>query len=116
MARAEERVEALCSLLWTYDDRAFLPHGSARDGFAQAQPIWLTDKDENPNESSYLFLLDGAQSERLAAYELCALLFDGGDPEAVQRAREQWRQIKSAGHHLSYWQQDARGRWSQKSQ
>src|SRR5690554_3687860 len=98
MARSEERVETLCALLWTYDDRSFLPHGSARDGRAHAQPIWITDQDENPNEASYLFLTDGAESQRLNDYELCALLFDGGDPVAVQAAREQWKGLKADGH------------------
>jgi DNA polymerase-3 subunit chi len=115
MARSEERVETLCALLWTYDDRSFLPHGSARDGRAHAQPIWITDQDENPNEASYLFLTDGAESQRLNDYELCALLFDGGDPVAVQAAREQWKGLKADGHELSYWQQDNQGRWSRKN-
>ncbi|SRR5690606_13035015 len=114
MARSEERVESLCSLLWTYDDRSFLPHGSARDGFAYAQPIWLTDQDENPNGAQYLFLVDGATSARVDSFELCAILFDGSDPEAVQAAREQWRRLRAAEHVLSYWQQDIRGRWSRK--
>lgn len=115
MARSEERVETLCALLWTYDDRSFLPHGSARDGRAHAQPIWITNQDENPNEASYLFLTDGAESQRLNDYELCALLFDGGDPVAVQAAREQWKGLKADGHELSYWQQDNQGRWSRKN-
>lgn len=114
MARSEERVESLCGLLWTYDDRGFLPHGSARDGFAEAQPVWLTEADENPNGAQYLFLTDGATSGHIADYELCALLFDGGDPEAVQAARGQWSGLKDAGHELSYWQQDGAGRWSRK--
>ena len=108
MARSEERVESLCSLLWTYDDRSFLPPGSARDGSAYAQPIWL------PNGAQYLFLVDGATSARVDSFELCAILFDGSDPEAVQAAREQWRRLRAAEHVLSYWQQDIRGRWSRK--
>jgi DNA polymerase III chi subunit, HolC len=41
-AASEERVEALNTLLWTYDEESFLPHGSARDGNASAHPIYLT--------------------------------------------------------------------------
>ena len=115
LARSGERVESLCSLLWTYDDRSFLPHGSARDGFPEAQPIWLTEQDENPNAATYLFLVDGAESQQLSQYELCALLFDGGDPDAVQAAHEQWKRLRAAGHDLSYWQQDGQGRWSRKN-
>ena len=31
-AGSRERVEALDTLLWTYADDSFLPHGTARDG------------------------------------------------------------------------------------
>ena len=48
-AGSEERVEALNERLWTYADESFLPHGSARDGEPQAQPIYLTAGDDNPN-------------------------------------------------------------------
>jgi len=31
-AASDERVEALNTLLWTYREESFLPHGTARDG------------------------------------------------------------------------------------
>ena len=62
IAGSEERVEALNARLWTYRDRSFLPHGSAKDGHAEDQPIWLTAADENPNGSQVLFLTDGADT------------------------------------------------------
>ena len=34
-AASEERVEALNTLLWTYREERFLPHGTARDGHAR---------------------------------------------------------------------------------
>ncbi len=115
MAGSEERVEALTVHLWTYKDRNFLPHGSAKDGFAEDQPIWLTARDENPNGATFLFLTDGAVSEAVADYEICATLFDGRDEAAVAKAREQWKACKAAGHSVTYWQQDESGRWSQKT-
>ncbi len=115
IAGSEERVEALTVHLWAYNDRNFLPHGSAKDGFAEDQPIWLTAKDENPNGALFLFLTDGATSGRLADYEICANLFDGRDEAAVAKAREQWKACKDAGHTVTYWQQDESGRWSQKA-
>ncbi len=48
MAGSEERVESLNAMLWTYRQDSFLPHGSARDANPEAQPVWLTAKDENP--------------------------------------------------------------------
>ena len=42
IAGSDERVESLNAQLWTYKERGFLPHGSAKDGFAEDQPGWLT--------------------------------------------------------------------------
>lgn len=108
---SEERAEALNALLWTHDPDSFLPHGTARDGNAAQQPIWLTPLDENPNGATVLVLVDGMVSERLATYERCLDLFDGNDPEAVAAARDRWRTAKAAGHALTYWQQTDQGGW-----
>jgi DNA polymerase-3 subunit chi len=115
MAGSEERVEHLAGHLWTYDERSFLPHGSARDGHAERQPIWLTAQDENPNAAQVLFLTDGAASTRVEDYTLCVELFDGNDAAAVTAARERWSRYKTAGHQLTYWQQTPAGRWEQKA-
>lgn len=109
MAGSDERVEALTGHLWTWKDRGFLPHGSDKDGFAEDQPVWLTTRDENPNGAQVLFLTDGATSDCLAAYDLCAVLFDGSDEAAVASARAQWRSLKEAGHEVTYWQQGEGG-------
>ncbi len=114
-AGSAERVEALNGWLWTYQDRAFLPHGSTKDGHAALQPIWLTDKDERPNEAQVLFLTDGAVSgDEIADFERCAVLFDGNDEAALAAARAQWSDLKGSGHDLTYWQQTDEGRWEKK--
>jgi DNA polymerase III subunit chi len=110
-----ERVEALASYLWTYNDRGFLPHGSAKDGRAEDQPIWLSDQDERPNGAQVLFLTDGAVSEKVGDYELCAVLFDGNNSDAVSASRDQWRVLKDAGHEVTYWQQEESGKWEKKT-
>lgn len=114
-AGSEDRVEALNALLWTYDQRGFLPHGSRKDGHAEAQPVWLTELDENPNAAQVLILTDGASSGEIARYERCLDMFDGNDPEAVQAARARWKACKEAGHRVTYWQQTERGGWEKKA-
>jgi DNA polymerase-3 subunit chi len=111
MAGSEARVEQLNQHLWTYDDKGFLPHGSSKDGYAEQQPVWLTTEDENPNGAHVAFLVDGAAVDRPDAFGLIAEMFDGNDPEAVQGARRRWKAYREAGHDLTYWQQDERGRW-----
>ena len=113
-AASSERVEHLNALLWTYDDASFLAHGSVRDGNPAAQPIWLSDRADNPNDASILFLVDGVAADDLAFFARCVDLFDGNDPAAVEAARERWRQTQAAGHTLTYWQQTEAG-WEKKA-
>ena len=115
MAGSEERVEHLNALLWTYDDRGFLPHGSARDGFAARQPVYLTAEDENPNGASVLVLDDGARTSMVDGFEICCELFDGRDPDAVSAARARWTAYRDAGHAVTYWRQTERGGWERKT-
>lgn len=110
-AGSEERVEALCAALWTYEQGSFLPHGSARDGNGPDQPVWLTAGDDNPADATVLFLTDGAESEKIEGFDRCLELFDGRDESALERARGHWKQYKDAGHDLTYWRQDERGGW-----
>lgn len=111
----EARVEPLNNHLWAYSREGWLPHGSAKDGEAEEQPVWLTTTDENPNGASFLFLTDGASSENIGNYERCFDLFDGRDEQAVQAARSRWKVYKDEGHDLTYWQQNDHGRWEQKA-
>lgn len=113
----EERVEFINSLLWTYDDESFLPHGSKKDGFADQQPIWLSADIENPNTALFLFLVDGAEenAETLTQYERVFNIFDGNSAEAVQQARRLWKEYKNSGCEVYYWQQDNAGKWIQKA-
>jgi DNA polymerase III subunit chi len=113
-AASPERVEHLSATLWTYDEAGFLPHGTARDGNAAVQPIWLTDGGENPNGASMLVLVDGVEAEDIGSYARCADLFDGNDAGAVEAARTRWRRAREAGHSLAYWQQTASG-WERKA-
>ena len=115
IAGSGERVDALGALLWSYDQDSWLPHGDAKDGSPEDQPIWLTETDENPNGAQFLFLTDGAAAGDLAGFERCFDLFDGRDEVAVADARDRWRALKDAGHTLTYWQQNEQGKWEEKS-
>lgn len=106
---SEERRDALDASLWLSERPDWLPHGTARMGHADLQPVWLTTADENPNGAGFLFLLDGLSSARLDGYARVFDLFDGHDEAAVAAARERWKAAKAAGHALAYWKQGARG-------
>lgn len=111
-----ERVEFINSLLWTYNEESFLPHGSKKDGFAEDQPIFISTTEENENNATLLILADGAQPDvaTLQSYERVLNIFDGNDDVALNNARNYWKEIKTLGGELHYWQQNASGSFEQK--
>jgi DNA polymerase-3 subunit chi len=114
-AASEERVEALNTLLWSYREESFLPHGTARDGSPEAHPIYLTAGEDNPNGASVRFLVDGAALADPSPYARVVFIFDGRDQAAVAQARADWQAAKAKGHAVSYWQQDEGGRWQKRA-
>jgi len=114
LAGSAERVQHLDTMLWTYSEASFLPHGSSHDANASRQPISLTERDENPNAATMLVLLDGVQPARFEGFARCCDVFDGNDEAQVTAARERWTAAKAGGHHLTYWQQGEQG-WEKRS-
>ncbi|GJL92201.1 DNA polymerase III subunit chi [Hyphococcus sp.] len=114
-ASSRERVEALDAHLWTYRDESFLPHGAAGDG--AAQPVWLTEKEDIPNQADVLFLTDNAvaSADAISAFTRCVTIFDGRDDEAVADARRFWKEAKAFNHDVAYWKQSPEGRWEKQN-
>lgn len=110
-------VEQMNEHLWTYNPDSFLPHGSAKDGFASDQPVWLTDQAENPNGADVLMTVRGATHDlppNLADFTLCCDMIDGRLDDDVAAARARWKAYKDAGHDVTYWQQTDKG-WEKKA-
>ena len=116
-----QRLAALDDLLWTYSDEGFLPHGREGEPHAARQPVLLTAAPVDTNSAAVRFFIDGADvaaalaPERGARYQRCILLFDGNDEAALAAARAQWRALKAAGHPVTYWQEDASGRFAKQA-
>jgi DNA polymerase-3 subunit chi len=106
-----ERLETIDSALWTYRDESFLPHGSARDGPADRQPVFLTLDEANLNGAVALFLLEAAEERKPEQFARVSRIFDDADEEARALARAEWKNAKAAGFAVSYWRQDASGAW-----
>jgi len=112
--RAEARRDFLDAHLWTFRDDSFLPHGTDAADMAEAQPVLITAENGNANGATVRFVVDGAEPPPLEPYERVVFMFDGYDAEQLDGARAQWKQLKSAGHALTYWQQQD-GRWVKKA-
>ena len=86
-AGSQERLAAIDLALWTYKEDSFLAHGSAKDGHAAEQPVYLTTTGETPNGAGVRFLVDGAEAEAFSGFVRIVYMFDGNDAEAVKVAR-----------------------------
>lgn len=113
---SEAGLAAIDAMLWSYRDDSFLAHGTMATGHAARQPVYLTLGDENPAGAEVLMLVDGARAApgEMGAFERCCLMFDGGDAQALEAARDDWRRVTAAGLAARYWAQE-RGRWVQRA-
>jgi DNA polymerase-3 subunit chi len=112
---SQERTDALDAHLWTYSDDSFLPHATSRVADAPDQPIVLAIEDGNPNRANVRFQVDNAALPADAeSYDRVVLVFNGEDGDALAAARETWKDCKSRGFEVTYWQTDERGRWQRR--
>jgi DNA polymerase-3 subunit chi len=109
-----ERATALDTALWTFRDDSFLPHGIAGEESDPDQPVLITTGADNNNAANVRFFVDRAVPKSAEGYERIVYLFSGHDPDAVSEARLAWRALVP-GNTVTYWQQDADGRWAKKA-
>lgn len=114
-AGTQERLAALDNHLWTWREESFLPHSALRDGTESLQPVWLTTDTDNPNNANIRFMVDAAIPPDLGPYLRAVYIFDGHDNTALDVARLRWKVEKDAGHDVTYWQQNPKGRWEKKA-
>lgn len=117
----EDRIQSLNDQLWTFDDKSFIPHGTEKEGNPKDQPVWLTNKASNDNDAKILILFDNTQiqddtSLDLKSFDLVCYFFDGAQSDVLNASRGYWKKLSDQdGLELTYWQQDQKGRWSQKA-
>ncbi|HHY50351.1 MAG TPA: DNA polymerase III subunit chi, partial [Alphaproteobacteria bacterium] len=56
-AGSPERAQALDTVLWTYRDESFLPHGLAGQPTDPLQPVLITTESGNPNGANVRFFV-----------------------------------------------------------
>lgn len=113
--REAERIDWLDQKLWLGPEESFFPHGQAGGEHDALQPILLSSDTSNTTLASCIMTIDGAEvsADEVRASERVCILFDGHDPEAVDRARQQWKTLTDAGCEAQYWSEEI-GRWQKK--
>jgi DNA polymerase-3 subunit chi len=114
-AGSRERAEALDTVLWTYRDDSFLPHGLAGQATDPMQPVLITTESDNANDAAVRFFVDRAVPGDVGGYQRIVYLFSGHDPDAIAEARMAWKALATPENAVTYWQQDREGRWVKKA-
>lgn len=110
------RVDFLNTLLWTFEDESFLPHGTKKDGFADMQPVYISSDDDNPNDAVFLFLVEAADitPEDALNFERIFYIFSGNNENELTKAREMFRAFANKDFERHYWQQNIEAKWEEK--
>ncbi|TRD22995.1 DNA polymerase III subunit chi [Palleronia caenipelagi] len=115
--RNPRRLEQLDEQLWTFAEESFLPHGLSDGAEDPRHPILLTAGTLALGGRDCLMAIEGAEvdpAEVGTAKRVC-ILFDGTDPAALERARDQWRGLTKEGLEAQYWSEES-GRWEKKAE
>lgn len=112
-----DRMTWLDERLWLGADDGFVAHGLAGGPHDADQPILLTTESTYANTPDCVMSVDGAEiaAEDVTGRARVCILFDGNDPDAVQRARGQWKTLTDAGCAAQYWSEES-GRWEKKAE
>lgn len=113
----ENLLKRLDAHLWQYRDDNFLAHGKAGGNHDPDQPILLTTNIENVNNAEILLLTHQAKIDptEVAKYTRVCLIFNGMDPQELNSARSNWKNLTDAGIPAQYWAQE-NGRWAKKAE
>ncbi len=108
--RDAAQVAMLDERLWTYDDRSFLPHGTAGEG----HPILLVTDGSTGDGYTLLALPGGAVPADVTRFSRVLYLFDGNDEAELLQARSDWKTAKANPEIKPvYWKAGDNGRWEQ---
>ena len=108
---SSDQAEAMNGLLWTYSPDSFLPHGTAKDGYSEAQPIYLTAAHDDPNQADMVIVTDGTALEKDDVVKRLLDIVDGNDEQAVAQACARQQRYQEKGHNVTYVRQMPNGTW-----
>lgn len=102
-AASESEARRLDGLLWTFNDRSFLPHvldtPDLEPGLAEATPVRVGAAEEPGFEADLLVNLDQAVPLFFSRFERVAEIVGGGEGERAA-ARERFRFYRDRGYTL----------------
>ena len=104
----EDRVKTIDKILWTFSTNAFIPHGDKTVGSAEQQPIYFTDRIENPNNADILLIMDTFEYQNFSGnFEKIMFVFE--DSAHIKVAEELYQVLKKSSENVNYWKQSKIG-------
>ena len=116
LCRSEEELEEFDKYLWSFSTKTFLPHGTAKDGQAEEQPIFLSTQIVKNNSPRVLLSFVDVKEEDMQNFESVVFVFFGNkNEEFVDSMYKKYSQIKgSRKMQVKFWSQDvSTGKWLQ---
>ncbi len=101
-------IELYNKLFWTFSSNKFLPHGTVKDGPDHYGPLLLTDKLENLNQAKILVSTKYLTEQNSKDFAQEIYVFSQNNN---QQFLDAFHKRKDSGETVSYWQQDAAGKW-----
>ncbi len=106
-----ERMEEINDLLWSYRETSFLPHGSENDKNSKFHRVYLTCKEENPNDSKVIFSIDGLLIKNINSWKRCVYIFNEQNLKVVDQFNLYKNGIDLSKHSYKSFEQDTYGKW-----
>lgn len=103
-----DRVKTIDKALWTFSTNAFTPHGDKTIGFAEEQPIYFTDRVENPNNADILVIMDTFEYKNFEG-NFDKIMFVFEDTAQISIAEEFYQNLKKNNENVNYWKQSQSG-------
>ena len=106
-----ERMEEINDILWSYKDTSFLPHGIENDENSKFHRVYLTCKEENPNDSKVIFSIDGLLIKNINSWKRCVYIFNEQNLKVVDQFHLYKNDIDLSQHSYKSFEQDTYGKW-----
>lgn len=101
-------------LLWRVAD--FLPHAMEGDPENTQHHVWISTKDETPNNANMALLVEGVEFPNLNNFRLICNVFDSQKEDHLDKMRQLWSQLKkNDALTLTYWKQQPSGGWAKQA-
>lgn len=98
-------------MLWTFSQKAFIPHATDKDPLPDKHPIYISSSEQCPIDAQGLMLI-GIERLNIKEFERVMIIVDGQVSEEIKKAESFSESLKNLGHEVVYYIQNPKGGWN----